>query len=293
MLSFVLLAFLAQPGDAPPSKGSIQAAVQKRDKLPLTFPPGTAEVVLKDGAIHLTRQVLVYVTVSKEFTVQVTQLVPYAQTIEVKVGDRLEKREITKYKPVLREEKRVATFYDPIAKSEKQTIAVKSIKAFVVNKDGKLDALAAAKLLDLIAKPTRVLVGEDADLDPRHVELIRAGAIYLALPKTTVPGNAPPESRKEQREEIPPPDGGSRVDLKNPNDAATIEVTLSSDVPLFIDGIATSLTGTRRVFTTPPLPRGKTFTYEFRAYWPSGRSDPIRVSVGAGQSTKVEISEPK
>ena len=75
MFTVVLMALLAQSGDAPPANGSIQAAVHKRDKLPLTYPPSAAEVVLKDGAIHLTRQVLVYIPVAKEFAVQVVEKV--------------------------------------------------------------------------------------------------------------------------------------------------------------------------------------------------------------------------
>jgi uncharacterized protein (TIGR03000 family) len=285
-----------QKGDAPPAArpAGIQAILRGRDKLPQSFPPTAADVTAKDGAIVITRQVVGHIPVAKGYTVLVVHLVPFAETIEVKVGDRLEKREVTKYKEVKREEKRVATFYEPIWVDNK-TIAVKSIKGFVVNKDGKLDALAGAKLLDMIAKPTRVLVREGADVDPRHLELIRTGTIYLAFPKATAPEDGPPERPKGQYEEIPLPKGASRLDAKRSNGVATadIHVNLSFDVPLSIDGKKTASTGKRRVFTTPPLRLGQTFTYEFQASWPSGRTSTFRVNVQAQETTRVDVAEPK
>ncbi len=278
----------------PPKPAGIQAILRGRDKLPQSFPPTAAEVTAKDGAIVITRQVVGHIPVAKEFTVQVVHLVPFAETIDVKIDDRIEKREVTKYKEVVREEKRVATFFEPIWVDNK-TVAVKSIKAFVVSKDGKLDPLAGTKLLDMIAKPTRVLVGEGADVDPRHLELIRAGTIYLAFPKATAPEDGPPERPKAQYEEIPLPNGASRLDAKRSNGVATadIHVNLSFDVPLSIDGKKTASTGKRRVFTTPPLRLGQTFTYEFQAFWPSGRTSTFRVNVLAQETTRVDVAEPK
>jgi hypothetical protein len=67
----------------------------------------------------------------------------------------------------------------------KQLVQAKAIKSFVVTKEGKLEALEADKLADAIKKPTPVLLGESAEVDPRYLELIKPGTIYLAVPQQT------------------------------------------------------------------------------------------------------------
>jgi hypothetical protein len=142
------------PADAP---GSIGAILRMRDKLPRGSAPTTSEVVLKDDMLEVTRQVMYQTLVTEEVIMEQDG------------------------KPV----KAIRTVTVPRIELVKQGVAVKAIKSFVVTKEGKLEALDAEKLADAIKKPTRVLLGDSAEVDPRYLELIKPGTIYLAVPQQT------------------------------------------------------------------------------------------------------------
>jgi len=152
-----------------PSPSSVAGILAVRDKLPRGSAPVVAEVEMKDGMIEVGRQVM--------------RLVPRAEEVAVPTADG-------------RVQKVVRTTTVQVVQIEKQAVEAKTLKAFTVTKDGKLEALDAEKLPDRLKKPTTVLLGDSADLDSHHLELIKPGTIYLSIPPQ--PPVPLPESRKPQ-----------------------------------------------------------------------------------------------
>jgi HEAT repeat protein len=108
-----------------------------------------SEVVMKDGAIEITRPKI--------------QQVEFRETVVVQQPITVARR----------------GWYIELAK---ETVPAKSINSFVVTKEGKLEPLDAAKLADLLKKRTPVLIGNRADVDLRQMELMAPGTIYLSIP---------------------------------------------------------------------------------------------------------------
>src|SRR6202011_4177902 len=61
-----------------------------------------------------------------------------------------------------------------------------SCKFFTVGRNGTLETLAADKAAAQLKKATPVLLGDNADLDPRHLELIKPGTLFLVLPSWSI-----------------------------------------------------------------------------------------------------------
>jgi hypothetical protein len=135
--------------DAPPP-ASIAAILRLRAKLPAATAPHFMRAEIKGGFIDLPQA---------EFAV-------VDRKVAVKVGDRIEERV----------EKATVTRHVMVR------MDVKAVKAFLVSKEGKLEPLAPGRLHNLLNKSTLVLAGDSADVDPRHLELIRTGTIFLLLP---------------------------------------------------------------------------------------------------------------
>jgi uncharacterized protein (TIGR03000 family) len=77
---------------------------------------------------------------------------------------------------------------------------------------------------------------------------------------------------------------------------ATLTVTLPADAKLTFDGQATISTSAHRVFTTPPLEKGKSFHYSVKAeFIRAGRTITVQqeISVQAGRETFVSIDIPR
>jgi uncharacterized protein (TIGR03000 family) len=73
---------------------------------------------------------------------------------------------------------------------------------------------------------------------------------------------------------------------------ATITVRLPADAKLTIDGDPTTSTSSERQFITPPLPRGKEYTYQLRAEVQRNGKTVVatkKVPVEAGRDTQVEL----
>jgi hypothetical protein len=147
------------------------------DKLPRGTPPEVSTVVLNLGDITLTRQVILQRTEARRVRDTVEVQIPFE--VNVTVDGRTEKRTVlrTEYRTVERE---VAVTISRV-ELVKQTVPAEKVKAFTVTKAGRLEAISKAALLEMLAKSTPALLG-DADLDPRHLELIRPGTLFLAVP---------------------------------------------------------------------------------------------------------------
>ena len=84
-----------------------------------------------------------------------------------------------------------------------------------------------------------------------------------------------PEKKKAQEASVPTP--------------ATIVVALPEDANLTFDGNATTSTSARRVFVTPALPTGSTYTYTLRAVIGDAVQTQV-VNVRAGETTDVSFT---
>jgi uncharacterized protein (TIGR03000 family) len=76
---------------------------------------------------------------------------------------------------------------------------------------------------------------------------------------------------------------------------ATIFVQLPAMAKLTVDGTATTQTSAERLFTTPDLPRGRSFAYQFEAeFTQDGKAVTMtrEVIVRAGEQTEVEFTAP-
>jgi len=99
--------------------------------------------------------------------------------------------------------------------------------------------------------------------------------------------------------EMPAPKDGKKVEDKGEVSLpapATIVVSLPADAKLTVDGNATVSTSGTRVFVSPELAPGKVFSYELTAQVVrNGKtvSASKRVTVQAGQETKVQIDVPQ
>jgi uncharacterized protein (TIGR03000 family) len=95
-----------------------------------------------------------------------------------------------------------------------------------------------------------------------------AAAVFLCAPALA------DERRQEQRE------------------PATIRIELPEDARLTFDGASTASTGASRLFVSPPLSRGKEFSYTLRAERMRGDKSVVAsktITVRAGEETQVDL----
>jgi uncharacterized protein (TIGR03000 family) len=94
------------------------------------------------------------------------------------------------------------------------------------------------------------------------------------------------------------PDASSGAKTPPPatgDDSAKITVVVPADAEVYFDGNDTTQTGTERVFVTPPLVKGTTYSYSIRAVWTEDGS-PVektrKVSFRAGAQPRVDFTSP-
>ena len=76
---------------------------------------------------------------------------------------------------------------------------------------------------------------------------------------------------------------------KNAARAAVIKVLVPADARLAFDEFETKQTGPERRFETPPLPRGREFTYTVTAVWKEGERPIKRMAVAAVRAGKETV----
>ena len=158
------------PAPTPVSQGPISDFLRLRGKLPHTPAPQAMRVRVEDGKIEVERRITQYTQEVRQTTV------------------KLDGREVTKQYTVV----------VPRITIEKATVAVKDCKFFRVTRDGKLEAVETSKAAAQLKKPTPVLTGECAEVDPRHLELVKAGTLYLVVPPPrppVLPPDLPPADK--------------------------------------------------------------------------------------------------
>jgi uncharacterized protein (TIGR03000 family) len=107
--------------------------------------------------------------------------------------------------------------------------------------------------------------------------------LYRALPRTVVVLTLALLLRDPAMAEEAP---------QEPLERATIRVDLPENARLTIDGESTVSTGTQRVFVSPPLKRGKDFSYTLRSElkWEDKTiSMSKKITVRAGEETRVDL----
>lgn len=73
---------------------------------------------------------------------------------------------------------------------------------------------------------------------------------------------------------------------------ATIEVTVHPEAVIFVDGTKMKSSGRQRLFESPPIKIGMTYSYEFRVLWPDNGvyiELTKKVSVSGGETTVVDF----
>jgi uncharacterized protein (TIGR03000 family) len=80
----------------------------------------------------------------------------------------------------------------------------------------------------------------------------------------------------------------------NATKIATIKLLVPTAAKVTVDGQATSSIGDTRVYETPPLASGRTFTYELKATWEEGGYQFVRraeARVQAGKETVIDLRQ--
>lgn len=169
------------PVSGPAPLGPISDALRLSGLLPTTAAPVAMPAVMAgEGMIGLEYRSMVVVQVKRPVQYMVAETRAEKQQVRLP-GGKIEEvtRYVTRYVPMWRE---VTTTETRLAgKPQMRSVPVKSCKFFEVSKDGKLKALDTAKATALLKKKTAILMGPSAEVDPRHLALVKPGTLYLAL----------------------------------------------------------------------------------------------------------------
>jgi hypothetical protein len=162
------------PDRPPASQGPISDYLRLRGKLPASEPPRAMKLAVSGDTIE----------VESITTVPVVEEVARAVQRDGKVV--IEKQLVTK----------------SVAQVRKQAVAVKDCKFFEVSRDGKLEPVEAAKVAALLKEPRAVLAGQGTEVDPRNLELVNPGTLYVVFPPPlpeVVPVPLPPPPRRDEK----------------------------------------------------------------------------------------------
>jgi uncharacterized protein (TIGR03000 family) len=86
--------------------------------------------------------------------------------------------------------------------------------------------------------------------------------------------------------------GYAGADMQSSQNTVMLDVNVPANAEVFVEGQKTTQTGSRRMFVSPPLTPGRSYTYDIRARWmQNGREvDQTRhVRVQTGQRTRVDF----
>jgi uncharacterized protein (TIGR03000 family) len=128
----------------------------------------------------------------------------------------------------------------------------------------------------VVVSPAPVFVSPaDVVVSPAAVVVSPAAPLFAA---NLAPANLSQGGQEEQEATAP----------------ATIFATVPAGAQVWLDGTKTTQTGAVRSFVTPPLQRGKGFTYDVRVHWVAADGTIIdltrTVPVQAGRQTNIAIN---
>jgi hypothetical protein len=173
------------PDQRPPSQGPISDYLRLRDILPATEPPAPTKAVRRGDALEVDNVTFQAVTQAREVTVKVQVQVPVQEererTVTREGKEVKEKFTVTTFKTEEREERRQVAVTSMVPVMRKMQVPAASCKFFTVTREGKLEAITVEKAKGLLEKPAAIITGTSAELDPRQMELVKPGTLYVIL----------------------------------------------------------------------------------------------------------------
>jgi hypothetical protein len=179
------------PAGASASQGPLSDALGLREMLPTTAPPVVMKVVMANEDT-LEVQHRTFRLETREERAQQVEFVPVER---VRTVNRNGVPVTEKYTENVQQTKEIAvkrTVQILDDKIRKESVAAKDCKFFTVTKEGMLEAVEAKKAAPLLKEPTTVLTGAGAEVDPRHLELIKPGTLYVVIPQPKPQPPPPP-----------------------------------------------------------------------------------------------------
>jgi hypothetical protein len=179
-----LAAASATAAPIPPrssSQGPISDALVLREMLPATAPPRVMKVVMAKDDIELQHRTFRTFAVMEK--VQQVKYVPVERVRTVKRDGIPVTEKYIEYAAVTEEMAVQRTVQVLDDKIRKEWVAANDCKFFMVTKEGKLEAVEAKKAATLLKEPTTILTGTSAEVDPRHLELVKPGTLYVVIPQ--------------------------------------------------------------------------------------------------------------
>jgi hypothetical protein len=187
------------PTRASGSQGPISDALNARGLVPMTRPPSVQKVVMPDDAsLEVHHRVLQPVEV--EEVVNVTEYRQETREAIVKQDGKDVKVLQVVTVPIVRQVVVKKVTMVPSDKVRKESVAAKNCKFFSVTSDGKLEAIEVKEAAARLKKPTAVLVGDSPEVEPRHLELVKPGTLYVVRPAPSPVVPAPPMPKLERDE---------------------------------------------------------------------------------------------
>lgn len=178
-----LLAFLTHgvclAGDKEDPPSPVEKALRLRGKPPLSAPPTPLAVEFKGGDALITATVVEMVPETRRVTQNIVEQVPVTERVAVTVDGKVREEQRVVLRAVTRQVERNVTVHRAVLRLVQTRLDLRAAKAFQLDKEGKLQPLDATRLPNLIGKDGRVMTIESAEVDPRHLELIRPGTVFL------------------------------------------------------------------------------------------------------------------
>jgi hypothetical protein len=194
--SAVCLALATQaapvPERAPESEGPVTDGLRLRSLVPATEAPSAMKVAVKGDKIEVARRSNKYVTEVRQRIVPVTEYVARQVT-------KPDGQVVVEQVPVTKNVVQQYTVVVPVAIYQQEQVALKACSFFEVSRQGKLEAVPLDRATTLLKERSVVLTGESATLDPRQLDLIKPGTLYVVLPPAGPPGPGPEIKPPERR----------------------------------------------------------------------------------------------
>lgn len=174
------------PEGGPSGQGAISDYLLRRDSLPAVEAPLPAKVVARDNTLEVVDLSFEYRMAVREQSMKVQETVPIHDVRERVV--RRDGREVTEKFTIVvhqvRERERIVQvpFMMAVPVLRKRTANLTDCRFFTVTRAGKLEPIEAGLAVKRLAEPTAVLTGSQPEIDPRHLELVKPGTLYLVRP---------------------------------------------------------------------------------------------------------------
>jgi hypothetical protein len=105
------------------------------------------------------------------------------ERIAVKVDGKIREEDRVVMRQVTRQVERTITVPRAVVRVVQDRLDLRGAKALQLDKEGKLQPLEATRLPNLISKGGLVMTVDSPDVDPRHLELLRPGTVFLVNPR--------------------------------------------------------------------------------------------------------------